>query len=131
MWSVVCVVTALISPDNIRRLIEIRWSQLSCLPQLIYDKTNARNASWILMYYFHRKYHSRESQFRPVFFTVCREDFLKNLPWGISGNGCSQGRFLKNLPGEKNLSRKLFRDHPKLAKFAPKGAKFLGSKNLL
>ena len=134
MWS---VVTALISSD-IRRLIEIRWSQLSCLPQLIYDKTNARNASWILMYYFHRKYHnnyirnSREPQFSPsVFFTVCREDFLKNLPWRISGNGCSQGRFLKNLPGEKNLSRKLFRDHPKLAKFAPKGAKFLGSKNLL
>ena len=54
MWS---VVTALISPD-IWRLIEIRWSQLSCLPQLIYDKTNARNASWILMYYFHRKYHN-------------------------------------------------------------------------
>ena len=109
MWS---VVTALISSD-IRRLIEIRWSQLSCLPQLIYDKTNARNASWILMYYFHRKYHnnyirnSREPQFSPSVFLLCAgKIFWKIFHGGFRAMGARRGDFWKIF-----LGRKIFQEN--------------------
>ena len=109
MWS---VVTALISSD-IRRLIEIRWSQLSCLPQLIYDKTNARNASWILMYYFHRKYHnnyirnSREPQFSPSVFLLCAgKIFWKIVHGGFRAMGARRGDFWKIF-----LGRKIFQEN--------------------